>query len=240
MNTRTSILAVTLAAASISTLATTSASAWSGPRVAVPKAVLAAQIAHARQGVPKAVLAMQIAHARGVWHPSGIYRPYPVYPTHWTRPLWRPSYRPIYVPSTVYRSPVVTYRQTYPVAPSYAPSYPVAPSYAPTMTYAPQAPCTCEAPAPQPTYVQPTYAQPTYVEAQPAAAPCDCETPAQETTYVQPTYEAQPAAAPCDCEEPAQQVYAQPQAQMEMPAQVQEMPIEMETAAPMDREMQKR
>ena len=82
--------------------------------------------------------------------------------------------------------------------------------------------------------------QPTYVEPQPVAAPCDCEAPAQETTYVQPTYEAQPVAAPCDCEEPAQQAYAQPQEEMEMPAQMQQPPMEMETAAPMDREMQKR
>ena len=197
MNTRTSILALALASASISALATTSASAWEGAQHNVPPAVLAARIAQtgiappqvAARYVPPAILAAQIGQARIA---AGL-------------PTTVPGYAPCGCEAPtqqVYVPPPVVERQTVVVE---------------KKVFVP-------VPVERKVYVQvpvekKVYIQVPVVEQRPAVAPCNCEAPAPQA-YVPPPVVETPNTAPCECEAPAQQTYAQPQEQTYVPPQV--------------------
>ena len=229
MNTRTSVLALALASASIATLATESASAWEGPKV----------------NVPNAILAVQAAQARPVFVPPTTYQP-PV--VSYAQPTYaQPTYmQPTYAPSTTvscgceapvtqtYVAPPAVERQTLVVEKKVFVPVPVEKKIYVQVPV--EKKVYVQVPVEKRVYVQvpvekKIYVQVPVVEQRPAVAPCNCEAPAPQA-YVPPVVETQPTEAPCECEAPAQQTYAQPpltQPQMQMPVR----PVE--TLAPMDR-----
>ena len=219
MNTRTSILALALASASISALATTSALAWDGPQVAVPPAVLAARIAQTgiappqvgARYVPPAILAAQIGQARIA---AGL-------------PTTVPSYAPcgceasapqVYVPPPVVeRQTIVVEKKVY--VPIEKKVYVQVPVEKPVYVQVPvEKKVYVQVPVEKKVYVQVPVEKPVYVpvpvvEQRPAVAPCNCEAPAPQAYAPPPVVEAPPTAASCECEAPAQQTYVQPQEQ---------------------------
>ena len=174
MTTRTSILAVAIASASISALLSTSASAWEGPMQNHSNAYLAQQIWQQQHGVqPVYTPATNVAptYVPPTYAPS-TYAP----STTVSCGCQAPATQTYVAPTTIERHTLVIEKKVFVPVPVEKKIY----IQVPVVEQRPAvAPCNCEAPANQ------AYVAPPVVETQPTEAPCACEAPAQQT-YVQP------------------------------------------------------